>query len=148
MISLVVFVLLCVATASLGALFPPGSWYAALAKPAWTPPSWLFGPVWSVLYLMIAVSGWLIWRAAAGFSLPITLWASQLLLNALWSPLFFGLHRPALALVDIVLLWALIVGTIVAAWPVQRLATALLMPYAVWVAYAAALNAALWRLNP
>jgi len=147
MTSFVVFLLLCVATASLGVLFPPGEWYAALAKPAWTPPNWLFGPVWSVLYLMIAVSGWLIWRAS-GPSAPMALWAGQLLLNALWSPLFFGLHRPALALVDIGALWVLIVGTIVAAWPVQRVAAALLVPYGVWVSYAAALNAALWRLNP
>jgi tryptophan-rich sensory protein len=126
-----------------------GTWYPALAKPAWTPPSWLFGPVWTALYAAMAVAGWAVWRARGwrqGRG-PLVLFALQLLLNAAWSGLFFGLRAPGLALLGIALLWGAILATLVAFWRVRPLAGALLVPYLAWVSFAAALNAAIWRLN-
>lgn len=149
-IALLLFFLASVVTASFGALFTPGEWYQSLIKPDWTPPGWLFGPVWSLLYAMIAVSGWLVWRAAgwSGARLALTVFLGHLLLNALWSWLFFGLQRPDLALIDIVLLEATILWLVVLFWPVSWLAGALLLPYLAWVAFATALNGAIWQLNP
>lgn len=148
MTSLVVFILLVTAAAASGSRFMPGSWYEALAKPVWTPPNWLFGPVWAVLYLAIAVAGWLIWRRSGGRPSPaLYVWIAQLIVNALWSYFFFGLHRPGMALVDIILLLLLIVGFIVLSWPVSRLAAGLFVAYGLWVGFAAALNLALWRMN-
>ena len=120
--------------------------YQSLDQPAWAPPSWLFGPVWTVLYAMIAVSGWLVWRRA-GWTSALTLYAVQLVLNAVWTPIFFGAGQYGLALVDIVVLWALIGAT---AWrfrPISRPAAALLLPYWAWVTFATALNAAIWLAN-
>jgi translocator protein len=145
--SLAVFVVLCVVAASSGALFQPGAWYETLDKPSWTPPNWSFGVVWTILFLMIAVAGWLAWRAA-GWSLPIVLWAAQLVVNAAWSWLFFGRRRMDLAFVDVVLLWLLIAGFIVSVWPVSLWAALLFVPYLVWVSIAAALNRSVWRRNP
>ena len=144
---LLVFLLLVAGAALFGVRFQPGSWYAGLVKPAWTPPNALFGPVWSVLYLGIAVAGWLVWRRGGWTSPALAFWAFQLVLNALWSWLFFGLHRPLGALCDIVLLWAAALAFAATAWGVNRLAAVLFVPYLLWVAYAAALNTALWRLN-
>lgn len=143
------WLLLCFAAASLGALFPPGAWYAALQKPSWNPPGWIFGPVWSALYTMMAVAAWLAWQrggfAAQGRALGAFL--AQLALNALWTPLFFGLHWPGVAFAEIVLLWLAIAWTIALFWRVQRAAAYLLLPYLAWVSFAAVLNGALWRLN-
>jgi tryptophan-rich sensory protein len=145
-VGLVVFLALTAAAASFGAMFRPGAWYEVLAKPAWTPPNWLFGPVWTVLYIMIAIAGWLVWRVHPS-GRPIAIWAVALILNALWSWLFFGRQQIGLALVDIVLLWLGILAFVVAAWPRSRLAALLFVPYLAWVGYATALNAAIWRLN-
>ncbi|GAA1340652.1 TspO/MBR family protein [Saccharothrix algeriensis] len=120
--------------------------YAALAKPAWAPPGWLFGPVWSVLYAMIAVAGWLVWRRV-GFTRPLWVYAAQLVLNALWTPLFFGGGAYGLALLDISALLVLVAVTIGVFHRVSRSAALLLVPYWLWVAYATALNFALWRAN-
>lgn len=120
--------------------------YQSLRQPSWAPPPWLFGPVWTVLYLAIAVAGWLVWRRA-GFGLPIGLYALQLLCNAIWTPLFFGFGRYGWALADIAVLWVLIVATIVAFWRVRRSAAVLMVPYLLWVSYATALNAAIWVMN-
>jgi len=135
------------AAALMGAQFQPGDWYAGLEKPFFNPPNWIFGPVWSVLYVGIAVAGWLVWRHRGGAPL-LLLWAAQLVLNLLWSWIFFGLHRPALALVDIGLLLSSIVAFAVLAWPVSRAAAWLFACYGAWVAFAMLLNAAIWRLNP
>jgi len=124
----------------------PG-WYASLAKPAWTPPSWAFGPVWTLLYPLIAVAGWLVWRHGQARG-AILLYLLQLCLNAAWPWLFFALHRPDLALIDIVILVAVIVATIVAFRRRSPGAALLLAPYLAWVLFAAALNLAVWRLNP
>ena len=145
----IVFVLLCYAPAFLGVYFRPDEWYAQLRKPAWTPPGWLFGPVWTLLYGMMAAASFLVWRRG-GFVAQrraLGLFLFQLVLNAAWSPLFFGMHSPALAFADIVLLWLTLLATIVAFWKVQVAAAVLLLPYLGWVSFASALNLALWRLN-
>jgi benzodiazapine receptor len=126
------------------------SFYSQLAQPAWAPPAFLFGPVWTVLYALMAIAAWLVWRSG-GFHtnrIALSLFLVQLALNALWSWLFFAWQRGALAFVDIVLLWVLIVVTLVSFWRVRPLAGALLIPYLLWVSFAAALNYALWQLNP
>jgi tryptophan-rich sensory protein len=132
--------------ALVGGRFRPDAWYDGLAKPAWQPPKWLFAPVWSLLYVMIAVAGWRLWRA--GGDVALALWALQLGLNAVWSPLFFGWKRLDLALADLTLLWLALVATLVAAGAVDTIATLLLLPYFAWVSFAGALNFAVWRLNP
>ena len=143
---LVVFVLIVAAAAVFGAQYMPGTWYAALKKPSWTPPNWLFGPVWTVLYVMIAVAGWRVWRAA-GVSLALGVWVLNVAANGLWSYLMFGQQAIGAALLDIALIWVTIVGFIVLAWRIDRIAALLFVPYLVWVSYASALNAALWRMN-
>ena len=135
------------AAAAGGAAFPPDDWYAALNKPAWNPPGWVFGPVWTTLYVMIATAGWLLWRRLGARSAAFAAWLIQVALNAAWTPLFFGLHKPAWALVDIVLLLAAIATTMALAWRAERWASWLLLPYLAWVAFATCLNAAIWRLN-
>lgn len=144
--SLAVFVVLVVAAASSGVFFKPGEWYRGLRKPGWTPPNWVFGPVWSVLYIMIAVAGWLVWRADSS-SPAIWFWAAQLLVNASWSGLFFGMRRMDLAMYDIVLLWIVVAGFIVTASAVSTTAALLFVPYLIWVTIAGALNLAVLRLN-
>ena len=148
-IGLVCFIAACFLAAFTGALFRPGEWYERLKKPSWRPSNRLFAPVWTVLYLMIAVAGWLIWRKAgfAGAGLPLAVYALQLILNAAWSPLFFGLRRPDLGFVDIVLVWISIIATIVLFYPIDVVAAMLLVPYLAWVTFATALNFFVWRLN-
>ena len=144
------FIAACFLAAVTGALFRPGEWYERLAKPSWRPPNWLFAPVWTILYLTIAVSGWLVWREAGftGAILPLAIYALQLVLNAAWTPLFFGLHRPDLGFLDILLVWLSIAATIALFYPIHAGAALLLLPYLAWVTFAAALNFAVWRLNP
>jgi translocator protein len=142
-----IFLALVAVAAFFGAQFQPGPWYEGLEKPPLNPPGWVFGPVWSVLYLAMAVAGWLVWRARPASTTPLTLWGSQLILNAAWSMLFFGLHRPYFALFDIVLLFALLIGTTVSFFQARILAGALLLPYVAWVGFATYLNAGLWYLN-
>ena len=142
-----VFLAVTFAVAAIGAQFMPGPWYTALAKPAWTPPGWLFGPVWTVLYVMIAISAWLVWQRQPRVSPALALWVAQLALNGIWSWLFFGLERPGLAAIDIVVLLAAIIATALAFARESRPAALLLVPYALWVSFATALNLAIWRLN-
>jgi benzodiazapine receptor len=120
--------------------------YQSLEQPSWAPPSWLFGPVWTVLYVLIAVSGWLVWRRS-GWTTALTVYAVQLALNAAWTPLFFGFGEYGLALVDIVVMWVLIGVTIWLFRPISRVAAALLLPYWAWVSFATALNAWIWNAN-
>lgn len=125
------------------------TWYPTLAKPAWNPPSWVFGPVWTVLYIAMAVGAWRCWRLvnrAEAASLA-RLYGGQLALNALWSVLFFGLHRPAWALFDILLLWLVLVVLLRRFWRIDRAAGAMWSAYVAWVSFATALNAAIWVLN-
>lgn len=146
---LVGFGVACFLAAATGILFKPGQWYEGLRKPAWRPPNRLFAPVWTLLYLMMAVSGWLVWRTAGfgGAAVPLSLYAVQLLLNALWTPVFFGLHRPDLGFAVIVCLWLAIAATIAAFATVSAAAALLLVPYLAWVSFAAVLNYTVWRLN-
>ena len=151
-VGLVVALAICFAVAGVGSVFTARSvptWYAELAKPSWTPPGWLFGPVWTVLYVMMAVAAWLVWRQAgtAEVGLALALFAVQLALNGLWSPVFFGLRNPGLGFGVIVLLWLAIVGTMATFWRVKPAAAWLLAPYLAWVTYASALNFAVWRMN-
>ncbi|KWV33821.1 TspO/MBR family protein [Micromonospora rifamycinica] len=120
--------------------------YASLRQPVWAPPSWLFGPVWTLLYATIAVAGWLVWRRV-GFGPALWAWSVQLVLNAIWTPLFFGAGRYGLAFAEIVLMWLAIAATVVAFRRVSRPAAALLLPYWAWVTFAAALNLSIWQLN-
>jgi len=143
---LLLFVALPLLAGALGARFGPDAWYAALVKPSFNPPPWVFPPVWTALYLAMGVAAWLVWRAGAR-GRPLVLWSAQLVLNAAWTPLFFGLHRPDLALVDMLVLWGLVAATVVAFWQVRPAAGALLVPYLAWISFAAVLNAAIWRLN-
>ena len=144
------FIVACFLAAMTGAFFRPGEWYERLKKPSWRPPNRLFAPVWTALYLMIAVSGWLVWREAgfAGAALPLAVYGLQLVLNAAWTPLFFGLHRPDLGFLDIALVWLSIVAMIALFYPIHAWAALLLLPYLAWVTFATALNFAVWRLNP
>jgi benzodiazapine receptor len=149
MLGLVGWIALCFVAAAVGAFALPDAWYASLHKPSWNPPGWVFGPVWTLLYTMMAVAAWLVWRRG-GFVMqrgPLTWFLVQLALNAAWSPLFFGLHQPGLALVDIVLLWLAIAATIAAFGRVYRGAAWLLAPYLLWVSFASVLNFTLWRMN-
>ena len=143
------WLVVCFAVAAVGSQFLPGAWYATLTKPAWNPPASVFAPVWTVLYTAMAVAAWLVWRRAGftGAGAALAWFGAQLVLNAAWSYLFFGLHRPGVAFADIVALWIVILVVTALFWRVDWRAGALMVPYLVWVGFAACLNFALWRLN-
>ena len=126
------------------------TFYGQLAQPEWAPPAWLFGPVWTSLYALMAIAAWLVWRSGGFRSnrMPLGLFLLQLVLNALWSWLFFAWHLGALAFAEVVLLWAFILVTLLSFWRVRPLAGALLIPYLMWVSFAAVLNYTVWQLNP
>ena len=146
---LLAFIVVCFLPGMTGVFIKPGTWYEQLNRPSWRPPNRLFAPVWAALYLMISIAGWLVWRQAgfSGAALPLSMFALNLVLNAAWTPLFFGLHRPDLGLIDISLVWLTIAGTILLFLPVQLTAGLLLLPYLVWVSFATALNFSIWRRN-
>jgi len=126
------------------------TWYADLSRPSFTPPDWTFGVVWPILYVMMGISAFLIWQRGINkrqVKAALGLFVLQLTLNGLWTPIFFGLHMIAIALIEIVLLWVAIVLTIIAFWRISKPSTFLLFPYILWVSFAVALNAALWYLN-
>ena len=127
-----------------------GTFYAELIRPAWAPPGWLFGPVWTVLYVLMGVSAWLVWRVRgfAGARMALYVFLAQLAANALWTWIFFVWKQGGLAFAEILLLWVLIVATIALFWRVSRLSAVLLLPYIAWVSFASALTLASWRLNP
>ena len=131
---------------AIGYLTAPGEWYAGLAKPSFNPPGWIFGPVWTVLYVLVALAGWRTFERDRR-SWPMGLWWAQLALNFLWSPVFFAAHRIGLAVVVIPLMLAAILAFIVMAWRKDRVAAWLFVPYAAWVSFASVLNAAIWMLN-
>jgi benzodiazapine receptor len=151
-LGLVGWLLLSFAAAAVGAAASANApeFYAQLTQPPGAPPAWVFGPVWTLLYLLMAISAWLVWRERGFRGAPVALglFVVQLALNALWSWLFFAWHLGAAAFFEIVLLWLLIVATIVAFRRVRPLAAALLLPYLAWVSFATVLAFTIWRLNP
>jgi translocator protein len=151
-LGLIVFLVICFAAAGIGgAVTTPkiATWYMALAKPSWNPPNWIFGPVWSTLYFCMAVAAWLVWREG-GFHqarIPLALFAVQLILNVLWSYIFFGLEKPGLAFAEVMVLWLGIAATMVMFWLRSTVAGILFIPYLAWVSFASLLNFTIWRLN-
>jgi tryptophan-rich sensory protein len=150
--ALIAFMVLCLIISAFGGAVTATSvndWYATLDKPSFNPPNWLFAPVWTAIYFMIAFSGWRVWlkTGLANAKGPFGLYAAQLALNLAWSFLFFGAESPALALIDIVILLVVIIANMIAFWRIDRLAGMLLVPYAAWVGFATILNAAVWQLN-
>jgi translocator protein len=130
----------------IGTLNIPGAWYAELAKPSFNPPNWLFGPVWTVLYVLIAIAGWRTWRTARN-GLAMKLWWAQMALNFLWSPTFFGARQITPAVVIIVMMLTTVLAFIALTWRSDRVSAALFVPYALWVAFAALLNTSIAALN-
>ncbi len=149
MLALAGWLALCFSAAGSAVLVSIDGWYAALSKPSWNPPAWVFGPAWTLLYGMMAVAAWLVWREGGwkvqGRSLGLFL--LQWVLNALWTPIFFGMHRPGPAFAEIVMLWLVLAATLWSFWRVKKAAGVLLMPYLAWVSFAAVLNFTIWRLN-
>jgi translocator protein len=148
----VVILVICFAAAGLGSVATTPNiptWYATLAKPSWNPPNWLFGPVWTALYVCMSVAAWLVWRQGGlqQARTPLTLFAVQLALNAGWSWLFFWFHMPGPAFVEILVLLTAIAATTIAFWPRSLAAGILMLPYLGWVAFASVLNFEIWRLN-
>jgi translocator protein len=140
---------LCLCAGFVGSQFQPGPWYDQLAKPSWTPPSWVFGPVWTLLYIMMAIAAWRVWSRYSFEGAPwaLGLFIVQLVLNAAWSWFFFGLEDPGLAFGDIAVLWATLTLTMLLFFRRSLLAGWLLVPYLAWVTFAAALNLAIWLMN-
>lgn len=146
---LLLFLVLSAAVAGFGGMFEPNRWYGELSKPAWTPPGWVFGVVWTFLYALMAVAAWLVWYRAGWTCgrVALVLYGVQLALNAAWSWLFFGLHRMDLAFLDVVALWFAILATTLAFYRVCKLAGLMMLPYLAWVTFAGALNLAIWQMN-
>lgn len=147
--TLLLFWLIAFTPGLIGANFAPDAWYESLNKPQWNPPPWIFAPVWTALYLLIGVAGYVAWISskAAARRVPFSLYAMQLALNALWTPLFFGLHRSGWALAVLLALVAAVIGNVVLFYRIKRVAAYLLLPYLAWVTFAALLNAAIVNLN-
>lgn len=148
----VAWLAICFIAAAIGAVasVQAGTFYLSLSRPTWAPPASVFGPVWTALYALMAIAAWLVWREG-GYSnarAALNLFLAQLALNAVWSWLFFAGHLGGAAFADILLLWALLVATLISFWRIRPLAGALLVPYLLWVSFAAALNYAVWKLNP
>jgi benzodiazapine receptor len=137
------------AAATIGARFMPDEWYRRLKKPTWNPPSSIFAPVWTILYLLMAAAAWLVWRryGFGGALVPLILFVAQLLLNAAWTWFFFGRHEIRSALIDIVVLWFVILATLISFWNLEPLAGMLLLPYLAWVSFATVLTWTIWQLN-
>jgi tryptophan-rich sensory protein len=153
-LALTISVIACFTAAGLGTIATSRSlqtWYAALAKPSWNPPNWIFGPVWSTLYTMMAISAWLVWKnrhAGPAQARTALLWfTAQLLLNTGWSWLFFGFRQPGAAFVEVIVLWIAIAMTIFTSARLSVTAAVLLVPYLLWVTFASTLNGVIWRLN-
>lgn len=152
-IGIISAIVVCQLAGAIGAVFTTPSiptWYAGLNKPSFQPPNWLFGPAWTLLYTLMGIALYLIWTkglSAAGVKTALVVFGIQLLLNTLWSILFFGMKNPALALIEIVILWVAILLTLVRFYAISRTAGLLLVPYLLWVSFATVLNFSIVRLN-
>lgn len=148
MVSLIGIGVACMAAAATGAVFQPGEWYRRLDKPAWTPPDWLFPLAWTVLYVLITWSAWRVAESGSPLTAPaLAVFAAQITLNALWSPIFFGLRRMGAAMAVLVCLWLSIAAMLVLFWMVEPVTGAMIVPYLLWVTVAGALNLSVWRRN-
>lgn len=154
LLTLVFFLLLCLAAGGIGGFATAenvDTWYRTIEKPSWNPPGWLFGPVWTTLYVMMGISGWLVWKnqksSAAAKRNALALFGVQLILNGLWSFVFFEWHLLAWALIEILILWVAIVATLVAFFRIRKAAGWLLVPYLAWVSFASFLTYTIWMLN-
>lgn len=152
LIGLAVWLVITFVASALGAIasMDAPAFYGQLDKPGWAPPAGVFGPVWSVLYLLMGIAAWLVWRERPSQRVDgaLGLYIMQLVANALWSWLFFGWHQGAWAFADVLLLWALVASTVAAFWRIRRLAGLLLLPYLAWVSFASVLTWAIWQRNP
>jgi tryptophan-rich sensory protein len=151
-LGLILFLTLCLGAGGLGAIATTpeiAGWYTTIAKPGWTPPDFVFGPVWTALYVLMAIAAWLVWKPAGlrDAAVPLTLFGLQLLLNVGWSWIFFNMHEPGWAFAEIALLWLAIAATTVAFFHRSKIAGWLLVPYLAWASFASALNFSIWRLN-
>ena len=152
-VKLIISLVVCQLAGGIGSIFTARSvttWYLALKKPSFNPPSWIFGPVWITLFVLMGVALYRVWHKGAatpGVKIALAAFFVQLLFNVLWSLVFFGMRNPLLGLLDIVLLWILILATLILFWQVDRAAGLLLAPYLLWVSFASLLNAALYLLN-
>ncbi len=148
-LALVLWLAISFVPAAIGSRFMPDEWYHQLQKPTWNPPGYLFGPVWTLLYTLMAVAAWLVWKRAGlvGAKLALWLFIGQLILNGMWTWIFFGLHKPGAALIEIIVLWITILATLIAFWQQSTIAGVLLIPYLAWVSFATVLTFAIWRLN-
>ncbi len=150
---LVVSLVACLAAGAIGSIFTRSAittWYAALEKPPFTPPNWLFAPVWTLLYIMMGAAAFLVWRRGLKnqkVRIALIVFLVQLVLNALWSVVFFGLESPFFALIVILVLWIAILATVIFFFRISKVASVLMWPYLLWVSFAAVLNASLWLLN-
>lgn len=144
--SLAVFLVLAFAAGAIGSLAMPDAWYAGLNKPAFNPPGWIFAPVWTALFVLMAIAAWRVYLRA-GMATAVVLWLVQLAFNAIWSPLFFGLHSITLALVDVAMLLALVLATTMVFFQRDRAAGLLMLPYVAWVSFATLLTFSIYRLN-
>lgn len=152
LIGLAAWLFLTFCAAALGAMasVKAGVFYQELTRPEWAPPAWIFGPVWSALYVMMGIAAWLAWREVrpGEAKTAFILFVGQLVANALWSWLFFAWHKGAAAFGEVIILWILVAATLVAFWRIRLFAGALLLPYLAWVTFAAVLCYTVWRLNP
>lgn len=149
LVALALFMLANLGAASSGAIFRPGEWYKGLAKPPWTPPNWAFPVTWSVLFVLNAVAGWLIWQTGGeGSAAALTVYGASLLINASWSGVFFGLRRMELGFIIVMALWLSIAAEIALFSRLNTAAAVIVSPYLVWVTIAAALNLRVWQMNP
>ena len=149
-IKLIVSILICQIAGIIGSIFTTPSittWYADLQQPAFSPPNWVFGPVWITLYTLIGISLYLVWNKKKNIKIPLTLFFIQLILNSIWSIIFFGLQNPFYALIEIIILWITILLTIINFYKVSKKAGLLLLPYIIWVSVATILNYYIWILN-
>lgn len=149
-VKLVISIAFCLSAGTIGSIATMPSiptWYAALSKPTFNPPNWIFGPVWTTLYILMGISLYILWTKRKEAKLAIILFIVQLALNTLWSIIFFGQHLIAVALIEIVLLWLFILLTMIKAYPISKLASLLLLPYILWVSFASFLNLNIWLLN-
>jgi len=149
---LIVFLTICFIAAAIGGIVTGPAidgWYETLEKPSWQPPAWVFGPVWTMLYLLMAIAAWLVWRSAGARSaaVPLSLFAVQLVLNVAWSWTFFYLQRPGWAVLELIVLWVAIALTTLAFFRRSPVAGGLMLPYLAWVTFAGVLNFTIWRLN-